>query len=552
MHKLASDKKYKMNKHQINYLETNSYLFIGPYQEDESASCFDCFLHQLKSNESKYFYYVDVENSQNDFENLANGFNDQEKFVNKVLIINKSTMEQVWKSVLKTPFCDSCGKDYVYEPKESSNSEYMDTKYRVKSLKNIQKRIDDLDQLLVDRDVGIGKFFFRDAESDIIPMYAIESTLNKRIYHSYGRTSTIGKSKLAAQLEMIERYSSMVPYFSRVIRGSYEELNKDESLSIVPPEEYNLRKGQDFPRNDEIVWGEVLDLHSKKTSYLPEQILYFDNQLLRNEKRFIYETSNGTALGGSLNEAIMYAIFEAIERDSFLSHWYTQKLPKLVLEETIENDEIKQLIYQYRQLGYELHILDITLETDIPVVWILMRNTNEDANLYLYSAAGAHYDPEEAILAALVEVGTSIIVYEKQLKDTKKNLVNLINHPERVLRMEDHVNYYSFKENSGVFDFIFNNIDSLDVISTSDMKPKFDFSFEKVITKIMHHHPKIYMRNMQNELLTNLDLYVVKVFIPSLQPITFGKQNERINFERLSNVAGRKIEKIGKEPHPFP
>jgi thiazole/oxazole-forming peptide maturase SagD family component len=40
------------------------------------------------------------------------------------------------------------------------------------------------------------------------------------------------------------------------------------------------------------------------------------------ERPFVYEISNGCALGGCLEEAILYGILEVAERDAFLMTWY--------------------------------------------------------------------------------------------------------------------------------------------------------------------------------------------------------------------------------------
>ena len=53
---------------------------------------------------------------------------------------------------------------------------------------------------------------------------------------------------------------------------------------------------------------------------------------------FVYETSNGCALGGSLEEAIFHGIMEVVERDSFLLTWYA-KLPLPRLDLSSANDQ---------------------------------------------------------------------------------------------------------------------------------------------------------------------------------------------------------------------
>ncbi|WP_210468055.1 YcaO-like family protein [Sporosarcina sp. 6E9] len=536
----------------MNYFETSSYLFIGPFQAEEGDGCFSCFYHLLESNESDLKQRIDFESKERHglhvFEAFLTNLN-KEDFINQILIIDKKNLNLEWKKIRKTPFCRLCHA-YVLEQEENELLfNHPDGTYRVKNKKAITQTITSFIDELIDRDIGVGLRLFRDAESNIIPMYAIESRINSRIFYSYGRTEQLSDAKNAAILEMLERYSSMVPQFKQPIFYSYDRLIA-QNFAVIPPEKYILR--HPFDKQQEIFWSETKLYPSQETWLIPEQMMYFDNQLLRNENRFIYETSNGTAMGGSIEEALVYAVLEAIERDSFLVHWYLRKLPQIIDPISIKDKNVIQLMTTIEQLGYDIYLFDITLETRIPTVWIFMRNKKEDASLYLYSAAGSHYDPEKAIFAALVEVGTSVIVYEEKLSQEKEGLKYLINNPSEVTQMEDHVNYYAFKENGEAFDYLLSHIDQLGKTTVEKMRPDFPFTFENILKKVTQHHPEIYYTDMSNSLIDEMGLSVVKVFIPSLQPMTFGKQNERINEERLKRVAGKSSVMVGKEPHPFP
>ena len=75
------------------------------------------------------------------------------------------------------------------------------------------------------------------------------------------------------------------------------------------------------------VWGYSL-IHD--SPYLiPEQLAYYvDPDLIYDRRnkpinRFVYDTSNGLALGSTRSEAVLHGIFELLERDAFLSMWYS-------------------------------------------------------------------------------------------------------------------------------------------------------------------------------------------------------------------------------------
>ncbi|MDT0716825.1 YcaO-like family protein [Staphylococcus chromogenes] len=534
---------------QLSYYETATMVFIGPFKSKKEDSCFNCFIHKLQENESDWYYKVKfnslsvvwLNTLQEEIRRI-----DPLSLENTILVIDKNNFKIKRYKIYKNVYCE-CNIENITSIEEGVFLESH--KERVKSVDEIYNIIHKNYSTLIDENIGVGKKMFRDAESNIIPLYAIESKIKDKTYYSYGRSISLKESKISAILEMLERYSSMIPRFEKRYYNSYSAL-KANRYSIIEPQDYML--GNKFDSEKNIYWIELKKINSNTKYLIPEQCIYFDSQLVSNEDRFIYETSNGTALGGDFTEALVYSILELIERDAFLVHWYLEKLPKKISVQSIHDHNILNLLKILEDFNYEIYIFDISLDIDIPVVWVLARNKDKDAALYIYNAAGSNYYPDKAIFSALVEVATSIFVYEEKLKTEKENNTFLIESPDQVKTMEDHVNYYSFKENSKAFDYLLNNIENLREISLNDLKPKYTFSFFNILEHVNKLHPNIYYKEMNNKLIQDMNLSVVRSFIPSLQPMTFGKQNERINFKRLQQFCKKQNIKIRKEPHPFP
>ena len=88
------------------------------------------------------------------------------------------------------------------------------------------------------------------------------------------------------------------------------------------------------------VWG--YSFLQERPILVPELLAYYS---LGCGEGFVYETSNGCALGGSLEEAIFYGIMEVVERDSFLMTWYAKlALPRL--DPYSANDQELQLMIE--------------------------------------------------------------------------------------------------------------------------------------------------------------------------------------------------------------
>ncbi|WP_128895860.1 YcaO-like family protein [Longirhabdus pacifica] len=544
------------------YMERGSYVFIGPLKMRDEDACVQCFLTALEQNDSDYLYALRYEPVKQDCEAWfeAQWQNVEEKLVNTVYVWNKHTCHMQVKSIYKHPLCPACVEDDVCTHDDTEDLQHTLPFHdgRTKNVLHIMEQMEQMENVLLDADTGIGKRLFRDVESSLIPMYGIQSYMGSSPYHSYGRSSSLITSKMAAKLEMIERFASMVPYFKQDIRASYDDLLA-QGKEVIDPTTFALEGGTytqlhyTYDPTKAYYWTSCFHWRDEQAVLLPEQFVYYDNQLLHQEERFLYETSNGTALGGTLQEAIIYGVFEALERDHFLLHWYTQKLPRRIDVTSIKDDRIHGILCLLAAHQFEMYLFDITLEVGIPTVWVLARSQSEHHHIHLYNAAGSNYDPEKAIFSGLVEVVTSIFVYDKLYANKEEELAAWIGNPQRVVSMEDHIKYYALKENAGAFDFLFNHIQQCQWITTEEMKPSFEFDYEQIKQRVYEYHPDIYVANMSNQITKQMGLYVAKVFIPSLQPITFGVQNERINWERLSQYGGAAfIPYQHLQPHPFP
>ena len=119
--------------------------------------------------------------------------------------------------------------------------------------------------------------------------------------------------------------------------------------------------------------------------------------------------------------------------------------------------------------------------------------------------------------------------------------------------MEDHVNYYSFEEHVKNFGHVLDRLDQLEITTISEMDTRINlvFDYNQIISHISKSHPDIYVANLGNYVTDTLGLAVAKAIVPSMQPMTFGMKNERLNRKRLEKFLTESGE-INKEPHPFP
>ena len=182
-----------------------------------------------------------------------------------------------------------------------------------------------------------------------------------------GRSHSYEMSELTAILEGLERYCGIEPRGKRkVVRDSYHHLENQAlnptTVGVHEKEQYEKphfpfkRFHPDDPMN--WVWG--YSFLQERPILVPELLAYYS---LGYEEGFVYETSNGCALGGSLEEAIFHAIMEVVERDSFLLTWYARlSLPRLDLR-SANDKELQLMVDRLREVaGYDLHFYNSTME----------------------------------------------------------------------------------------------------------------------------------------------------------------------------------------------
>jgi len=120
-------------------------------------------------------------------------------------------------------------------------------------------------------------------------------------------------------------------------------------------------------------------------------------------RNFFLDSSSGSALGASYEEAALHALFELAERDAFLLAWHRARpLPRLD-PAAVRDPGSRMMLRLAEERGYDVHLLVATDQIPVPAVWALAvrRDRGMPAS---FSTAGCHPDPEGAVRSALWEL----------------------------------------------------------------------------------------------------------------------------------------------------
>jgi ribosomal protein S12 methylthiotransferase accessory factor len=390
----------------------------------------------------------------------------------------------------------------------------------------------------------------------------------------YGRTLDHRSSECIALAEALERLGGLLPRARRTtVRGSFAQLGSDRAidprtlgLPRQPPAAHGGHDTAGYQPHQEQDWVYGYSFRRRGPVLVPETIAYYG----LHRGSFAFETSNGCALGSSLEEAILYGIFEVAERDGFLLTWYARLPIPRVDPWTCADPATRLLLSMVEgETGSKLHVFDATMPEGIPTLFLALVDEQDRAeHPKVCCGAAAHLDPERALKAGLLELASTSRYLGETMRTEWARLAGMVADPYLVTRMSHHSELYAMPEAWPRLDFLYPPGARMRTMAEAfplgkRYRPAADLSED------LHHVCGRYLQ-------AGLDVVVidqstvehraagmdcVKVIIPGTLPMTFGHANRRAEgMPRLHTAPVRlghrstplRDEDINPHPHPFP
>jgi ribosomal protein S12 methylthiotransferase accessory factor len=482
-----------------------------------------------------------------------------------------------WHMFTQVPQCPECGSlpddsplfaEAPIEPHLQPDS----TRFRVQSR---HLTLDRLRTELCDWRLGLVPHTYR-VQAAPLALAVAEIPLHRGVQREsgYGRGVDYGSAELVALLEALERHASSAPGGRRtVVRGSFEQLAGDAldptSLGLPDPCWQGAKRDAVVYSRELVldwVWG--WSLGGARPTLVPEQVAYYGSQRSGVSPRFCYESSNGCAIGSSLEEAVLQGLFEVIERDCFLMTWYA-RLPAIGLDlNSIADPATSMLVDRAEALGYRVLILNISNDLGVPAIWSLVYREQDDDLPKSYSAAAAHANPALAVRSALAEAVVNMQVNQPPGRVYDRDrLASMYRAPELVATLEDHVGLYTLPL---AFERLAFLASERPCCSLSEAFPEGDGRWrredltESLLALVGHLRGlglDVIVVDQTSPELKHLRLRTVKVIVPGTLPMTFGHTNHRTRgLPRLLEVPARlghwpapkSYQELEILPHPFP
>ncbi|MYD45311.1 MAG: TOMM precursor leader peptide-binding protein [Gammaproteobacteria bacterium] len=272
---------------------------------------------------------------------------------------------------------------------------------------------------------------------------------------SAGKGSTREQSKVSALCEAIERFSGSIDGSEISICKQFVELARDDE-AIHPNDvqlfsDYQFDNAQElnaqghpynviprrFDETADVSWTPVWSFTQERHRYLPTTLLYSMPSELRSPNDRIAD-SNGCAAGNTLEEAILQAFYELVERDAFAIWWYNRIQAPAVELSSFNEEYLVTASDYYSQLERELWMLDVTSDIDVPTFVAVSRRMNSDSEDIIYGA-GTHSDPNIAALRAVCELNQCLSWLPDRVKGNNRPKIDdpIAIHWWQTARVED-------------------------------------------------------------------------------------------------------------------
>ncbi|MER7763797.1 TOMM precursor leader peptide-binding protein [Streptomyces sp. NPDC097619] len=389
-----------------------------------------------------------------------------------------------------------------------------------------------------------------------------------------GHTDSFDRSARVGVLEGLERYAGMrARSRTTSVRASLDALEPGTAVDPRRVGLYDDAFHRDNPRvrpfaaDREIPWVWGWSLRDGAPRLVPEVLTYYHAPGLEN--RFVQESSNGCASGGSLAEAAYFGLMEVVERDAFLLTWYgRQPLPEIDVS-TSTRPGTRAMVDRLALYGYRARFFDTRITFPVPVVTAVAERFDGGPGRMCFGA-GAGLDPESALDSALCEIATDAVNLPGRTERDEERLRAMAADFSKITALHDHPLVYGVPEMGRWAEFLLRAPqerlrpvaelawpDGSGAAVAGDVRA----DLERCVAAVAEHGFDVVLVDQTLPEQRRLGLHTVSVLVPGLLPIDFGASRQRaLGMPRLRTAlraAGLRAHDLdpaefNPAPHPFP
>ncbi|MDD4300205.1 MAG: YcaO-related McrA-glycine thioamidation protein [Methanomicrobium sp.] len=249
------------------------------------------------------------------------------------------------------------------------------------------------------QDIGVADFFEM-TEIDRINIPAYCSVRPKAAWGgtkvTAGTAISSDEAKVSALMGAVERYSAEYRGESMEF-SSYEQLGLTQALD---PKELILPREMEI--GEQTHWVLAWDLLGENEIYVPANAVFHPYDPLGMAQQLFRSDSNGLAAGNTIEEAVLHAIYEVIEKDALSCAEKNRSLGRRLVIDT--QGPLFDLYKKFEENGIDIRLWYIDGKTGVHTVAAAADDTETKDPQMLVTGSGSNLCPETAAIHALTEV----------------------------------------------------------------------------------------------------------------------------------------------------
>lgn len=359
--------------------------------------------------------------------------------------------------------------------------------------------------------------------------------------------------------ETFERYAPAFFTAEDAVKSSFNKLNKNainpSKYALFHPKQYEYYRKVNynlypFTNDLEVTWVPGYNLIEGKEVYIPAQFIYMP---FKRDKQYVTAgNSTGLAAHTNLYAAILNALYEVIERDSFVMTWMNNLVPdKIVISE-----DVKSFIDERFPHYYEWHFFDITYDLKVPTTFGICKGRTEYGSFIAVGSAtrGTFGD---SLRRVIMEIGQTVPYFRWLLEERKDWEPD--NDFNKILTFSDHsIFYLKRKDLWHVFDEWINEKPTKSITFNECSKISITDKIRQILKIFSDKKYSVVFKNISTPDIRQLGYYAVKIFVPELLQLSGGYPFYFLGGKRLYEIPralfgiNNTYETLNKYPHPFP
>lgn len=230
-----------------------------------------------------------------------------------------------------------------------------------------------------------------------IPVFSITrpNVHSAQITATQGKGFFIREALASGLMESVERDAANK--YKSLIRASEKELNA-LGKTYTSLEAIGYQAKPETP----VDWVHAINLHTGQATLVPACEVVFPYAFPSGSEKINHPSTTGLSAGNTHLEAILYGIFEVVERHA-VSEFLAEKPFKVLDVTSIQSPEIHSLFAHLEEIGAQWCIFDLSSLVPFPCFFVSMLYLDAHTPPVMVAGQGCHISPIIALKRALSE-----------------------------------------------------------------------------------------------------------------------------------------------------